>query len=525
MRFIAITPLAFGGLLAPLFAQDPVLSFQQNGGAEFGAAVAGAGDVNRDGFPDFLVGQPDDAGRVVLYSGFSRTPLWVFHGSNPGDGLGATVAGIGDANGDGFDDVAASALEVSGNGAAVGQVYVVDGLTGQVAWTVQGDAADWRWGRKIDGAGDINADGYDDLLVGSADANPNGSFSGVARIYSGRVGSLLREVTGAAAFTKAGSGVAGAGDVNGDGFDDYIIGASGDDSISPGRGSATVYSGADGSVLYIFAGENDFDSFGADVDGGTDLNGDGVADFLIGADQTDFSGTSSGSVYAYSGADGTLLWRVDGPFAYNYFGGEVAAAGDLNADGLDDVIVGDPRGGADGDQNAAGVGYCLALSGADGSQIWRVEGAAEGDRLGQSVAVIGDFNNDGGEEVIVGAPADLSATGDGYVHVYSSTPRGTLLLGVLDLRAGAYSRAFIILAQPRSQVMTYWGTGFGTSAIPGVGRLDIRRPALLDSGTTNGAGNKWIGFYVPPQWLGRRITMQAIDEFGTKSLPISRVLQ
>ena len=143
-----------------------------------------------------------------------------------------------------------------------------------------------------------------------------------------------------------GTSVSGAGDVNGDGFADLIVGAWLDDNNGTNNGSAQVFSGADGSVLYTFNGSSIGDSFGFSVSGAGDVDGDGFADLIVGAPNDNNNGQTSGSARVLSGSDGSVLYNFDGDSAEDFFGISVSGAGDVNGDGLADFIVGAVAGGA-----------------------------------------------------------------------------------------------------------------------------------------------------------------------------------
>ena len=140
-------------------------------------------------------------------------------------------------------------------------------------YTFDGDSAGDELGRSVSGAGDVNGDGFDDLIVG---------FRG-ARVFSGADGSIIYTFHGDSAGDQFGYSVSGAGDVNGDGFDDLIVGAQGDDNNGTTSGSARVLSGVDGSILYTFNGDSASDWFGNSVSGAGDVDGDGYADLIVGA--------------------------------------------------------------------------------------------------------------------------------------------------------------------------------------------------------------------------------------------------
>ena len=352
-------------------------------GDQFGRSVSGAGDVNGDGFADLIVGASGDdnngsySGSARVFSGLDGSVLHTFLGDAAGDRFGRSVSGAGDVNGDGFDDLIVGAYGDDDNGSSSGSARVFSGVDGSVLHTFLGDAAGDYFGSSVSGAGDVNGDGFDDLIVGAFGDDDNGSNSGSARVFSGVDGSVLHTFLGDAAGDRFGRSVSEAGDVNGDGFDDLIVGAYGDDDNGSFSGSARVFSGVDGSVLHTFLGDATADFFGTSVSGAGDVNGDGFADLIVGADGDDDNGTYSGSARVFSGVDGSVLHTFLGDAAGDRFGRSVSGAGDVNGDGFDDLIVG-----AYGDDdNGSSSGSARVFSGVDGSVLHTFLGDAAGDLL------------------------------------------------------------------------------------------------------------------------------------------------
>ena len=172
-------------------------------------------------------------------------------------------------------------------------------VTFQELYTFNGDNAFDRFGSSVSGAGDVNGDGFDDFIVGAFGDDNNGNYSGSARVFSGADGSVLFTVSGDSLYDEFGRSVSGAGDVNGDGFDDLIVGAFGDDNNGNQSGSARVFSGADGSVLFTFNGDSAGDYFGFSISGAGDVNGDGFDDLIVGARSDDNNGSNSGSARVF----------------------------------------------------------------------------------------------------------------------------------------------------------------------------------------------------------------------------------
>ena len=412
----------------PAFAQTithvPLFTFDGDSDLdEFGASVSGAGDVNGDGFADFIVGAPNDdnngleSGSARVFSGVDGSVLYDFDGESADDLFGGSVSGAGDVNGDGFADLIVGVVTDDNNGEDSGSARVFSGVDGSVLYTFDGDSASDQFGFSVSGAGDVNGDGFADFAVGAPNDDNNGLESGSARVFSGVDGSVLYTFDGDSADDLFGVAVSGAGDVNGDGFADLIVGVVTDGSFGFGPGSARVFSGVDGSVLYNFDGDSILDGFGLSVSGAGDVNGDGFADLIVGAANDGNNGFSSGSARVLSGVDGSVLYNFDGDSALDQFGSAVSGAGDVNGDGFADLIVGAP------DfiflPPADGNGTARVLSGVDGSVLYNFEGDSAFDSFGTSVSGAGDINGDGVADFIVGAKEG------GYARVFVSQITGT----------------------------------------------------------------------------------------------------
>ncbi|MFH1826108.1 MAG: FG-GAP-like repeat-containing protein [bacterium] len=343
------------------------------------------------------------------------------NGEASDDLFGHVVASAGDVNNDGYPDFIVGAPDADpDSNISAGSAYVYSGNGGAQLFKKNGAAAGDLFGLSAASAGDVNGDGYADFIVGAYYASPDGkSNAGSAYVYSGQNGNLLYQKDGEAAGDCLGFSVAGVGDVNKDGYDDFIVGAYvADPDGRMNAGSAYVYSGLNGNELYQKDGENWSDYFGQSVAGAGDVNKDGYPDFIVGADWADPGGRgAAGSVYVYSGLNGNLLYQKDGEAASDYFGYSVASAGDVNNDGYDDFIIG--ARGADLGGSLSGSAY--VYSGLNGQELYQKDGAAAGDWLGWSVAGAGDVDNDGYDDFIIGAPsADPGGkTGAGSAYIYS----------------------------------------------------------------------------------------------------------
>ncbi len=237
--------------------------------------------------------------------------------------------------------------------------------------------------------------------------------------------SELFQVSGATAFDVFGAAIASVGDINGDGVSDFVGGAPRTNANS--IGFAAVLSGVDGSTLLSFNGVNAGDNFGISVAGIGDVNGDAIPDIVVGAPFTTVGDqVLLGTVYVYSGANGDLIHRIQGDPETATLGGAVASAGDVNGDGVPDIIVGAVAASPPG---LAGVGSVLVYFGVTGSPLLRINGLDAGEAFGELVAGAGDVNGDGVPDILVGLPKSARAGlfNGGSVLVYSGVDGSQLL--------------------------------------------------------------------------------------------------
>ena len=412
----------------------------------FGWQVAPAGDVDGDGATNLIVGGPASdaltafAGRVYLFQGpYAR--LYPAAGatrtlSTPafGDNLGFSVALAGDVDGDGQPDVLMGARGNDAAGIQAGRAYLfrgpVTGTTVEDADAVISGTAFEEVGRRVASAGDLDGDGHDDILLGTEIGGP--ADEGRVYVFNGPVsgsltiGDATAVIHGAVADDALGASLAAAGDLNGDGFGDIVVGAPRTIALggTNGPGRVFVFHGPfkgdvpASSAAAILTGELANDNFGIAVAVG-DVNADGVADVVVGADQL-FRDDGTGKAYVFHGplagsiqaANADAILR--GTAVDDLFGGSVATA-DVDGDGRSDVIVG-----ALGSAVTSGRGYVFRgpLSGSipAGAATFIARGSS-GDELGRSVSAA-DVDGDGRPEVIFGATS-LANHGSGYVAVYA----------------------------------------------------------------------------------------------------------
>ncbi|MGH8565256.1 MAG: FG-GAP-like repeat-containing protein [Gammaproteobacteria bacterium] len=403
--------------------------------ARFAEAVAGIGDVNGDGVTDLLVGAPFqilggnlNQGRAFVFSGADRSLLLTLdHPAPQGLALfGSAVAGVGDVNRDGRADLAVGAPgQRVGGRANQGQAYVLSGADGRLLLTLDNPVpqADAMFGAAVAGAGDVNGDGAPDLLVGAPEQDGVASRDGQAFVFSGADGRLLLTLFPSRGCCGFGEAVAGAGDVNGDGAPDLLVGSD--------LGDVLVFSGADGSVLRTLDDPPGSSSFGEAVAGIGDVNGDGVPDLLVGAPFTSVGRESlQGRAFVFSGADASLLRTLDLPIPEGFaeLGSAVAGAGDVNGDGVPDLLAGAP--GHDVAGGARDQGQALVFSGTDASPLLTLDTPTpdSGAGFGEVVAGIGDVDGDGAPDFLVGAPGqDVGGNvrqGRAFVFVSAPVPPG-----------------------------------------------------------------------------------------------------
>ena len=423
-RFIAI--LAVLSISGAAHAQTTLKTWLGNSADdEFGYAINNCGDVNGDGRDDVIVGARWDdlhgtnSGTVTVYSGNGFAQLYQLKGDSAYDHLGTSVAGVGDVNRDGFPDFAGGADGDDNTGSSSGSLRVWSGATGLALYTFNGVAADDLFGSSVAAAGDVNGDGYADVIVGAPASNANGFASGMVRVFSGANGAVLHSINGLAVSDYFGTTVAGLGDVNGDGKDDFAAGAPYADLAGAASGSVRVFSGATGALLYTVHGDMAAENFGIALAAAGDVNRDGIPDLIVGAPYASGAALQSGEAKVFNGRTGALLFTMSGDSAADLLGSSVAGAGDVDNDGYADVVTGSIW----DDVLATSCGSAKVFSGRTGQLMFVFSGTLLQQQFGTQVASAGDVNNDGFADLLVSAYLDDGAGHDaGMVRVFSPLP-------------------------------------------------------------------------------------------------------
>lgn len=371
-------------------------------GDQAGHAVAGIGDVDNDGHADILVGAPYDetfgyrTGRATVYSGATGAVLYSFTGAAANEEFGSAVAPAGDVNEDGRPDFVVGARSALSGGVHKGMARVYSGTNGSILWSWYGDSNGDLFGSAVIGGFDVDADGYADVIVGAPGDDNTGLDSGSVRVFSGRTGGAFNTFNGTVG-SEYGSSVALVGDLTTDGKQDFAVGAPfAMNAASQVVGRVWVYDGVTGAIAWAWSGDQTGEQFGCSIAGGLDADFDGYSDVLVGAQADDFAGNDAGSVAVYSGRTGQRFTTFYGSSANDRLGCSVACLGDLTGDGVRDMALG-------AGAQAMVPGYVSVRSGMTGYELYRLLGDSNLDHLGCSVADAGDVNGDGTRDIALGA--------------------------------------------------------------------------------------------------------------------------
>jgi hypothetical protein len=416
--------------------------WQDNGeqeGGQFGYAVASAGDVNGDGFADVLLGAPVYTNQVyregIAFSyygsknGLSIEPDWVARGGLKGSNFGNALSTAGDVNGDGYDDVIVGAYMYNDGQPAEGAAFLFSGseagLVITPTWSYQSNQQDAQLGYAATSAGDVNGDGYADVIIGAKLFTNEYATEGAAFVFYGSQDSLNTEpdwsTYGGQKAATYGYAVGGAGDVNGDGYDDVVVGAPYYNVLEGNEGAVYLYLGSSSGLqdepAWVVLGDQLGENLGTSVAIVPDMNQDGLDEIAAGA--PGYNGSEDliheGVVYLFLGRRDsvplmTASWRGRGGQPYSGYGISISGIGDVNADGYGDLLVGadlysflyTPLKQDDPDEGAAFL-YFGGPQGVHSYPVWHANGKADS-KFGYSVSAAGDVNGDGCHDFLIGAP-------------------------------------------------------------------------------------------------------------------------
>jgi len=440
----------------------------------FGVAVAPGGDINGDGYGDIVVAAnrfsslvtPNEGAAFVWYggagglgpSGNHNTSDWRCRGDQTGLMLGDSVGPAGDVNGDGYADLLVSAIYYTNPQEEEGLVMLwlgsasglgEEGTPANADWTAESNSDNARLGTEVFTAGDVNGDGYADIVAGAAEYSHGHIGEGAAFVWFGGAEGLGSDGSPAnadwshecdQAECRMGLAAATAGDVDGDGYADVIIGAYSYTSGNFDEGRALVFQGspqgpAAEAQVDLRQGDSQANTwFGWAVAGAGDVNGDGVADVLVGAPFYDEGQADEGKVFLFLGGLGGLTssaaWTATGDQVSAGLGYALAGGGDFNSDDYTDVLVGAPY--YDDVATDEGAVFCwlgahtgMGPAGTPANADWSYASGQAGASLGWAVAWGGDVNGDGLGDALVGAPGyDAASDNEGRVLLFAGTPTG-----------------------------------------------------------------------------------------------------
>ena len=369
----------------------------------------------------------DDSAAVypLLVDPLATSASWIGESNQYAANYGYSVSSAGDVNQDGYSDVLVSAVYFDNGEENEGQVYLhlgsASGLSTVASWMGESNQINGWFGSSVSTAGDVNGDGYSDVLVGSSGFNNGETQEGVAHLYLGSSSGLAATASWTMESDQIGAlfgnSLGAAGDVNGDGYADVVVGAPFFDNGQTDTGQVYLYMGSPSGLSTTASWSGGSDQLGAlygvSVSTAGDVNGDGYADVVVGVPRFDNGETDKGMAVLYLGSASGLStapdWTVEASqdlTGYTFeaeFGFSVSTAGDVNGDGFSDVIVGARTFPSGGVPEGRAFLYLGSGSGLSTSASWVGEPNQTNAWYGYSVSSAGDVNGDGFADVMVGA--------------------------------------------------------------------------------------------------------------------------
>ncbi|WP_138484202.1 FG-GAP-like repeat-containing protein [Dyadobacter bucti] len=433
-------------------------------GAELGTSVASAGDVNGDGYSDIIAGAPMfdrtgvNDGAVLFYYGLPALTITKanisFEGDQENGNMGSSLSSAGDINGDGFDDLIIGAPYYDNGQQDEGMCFLyygsANGIDPDNAILIEMNQTNATFGYSLSGAGDVNGDGYDDIIIGARSYTmPGFQFSGAAFVFYGSSAGIQLGATNVVYIPKAAAGagqsVSGAGDINGDGYDDVIVGASNytgdkqqEGAIMVALGSASGIQSGSGTIIESNQAHSDF---GVSMSGAGDVNGDGYADIIVGAPGFAINANADeGACFVYYGTKtgiNTNQYKILSlPQNSDDFGTSVSKAGDVNGDGYSDIVVGAPEYSTQMGDGAVAIYYGASIGLSEANSTILTSNQQDSD-LGNSVAGA-DMNGDGYSDILAGSQGyDNPAINQGAVFIYPGSENGAGSEPIMLERIGA----------------------------------------------------------------------------------------
>ncbi|ACT94361.1 FG-GAP-like repeat-containing protein [Dyadobacter fermentans] len=512
--------------------------------AFFGFSASTAGDVNGDGFSDVIVGsfhfdngQNNEGGAFVYHgsaNGISTTIAKQLECNQAGAQYGASVASAGDVNGDGYADVIVGANLFDNGQGNEGGAFVYEGSSSGLANTSassqEGNQLNAYLGSSVSSAGDVNGDGYSDIVVSGQGYDKGEADEGVAMVWLGGAkgtNNYVQELNGSQNAAQFGYSVANAGDVNGDGYSDIIAGEYAYNSGQSNSGAAYIYYGSSQGIVLNTVTKIDNVSgsglLGYSVAGAGDVNGDGFDDVIIG-DVSYFiswdaqKGLVEGAALVYYGSAQGLNKNTFSVLKNNQtqssFGWTVSSAGDVNGDGYDDVLVGDPNHDKVLDEGAIFI-YHGSGQGISTVAAITLEGTTQAEELGLTAGRAGDVNGDGFDDIIAGTPLYTNGqTSEGAARIFygsmtginnsatiiennvSQASMGHSVSGAGDLNGDGFSDIVVFCAVTQANegtTLVYYGSSSGINSNSPKSTLTVGQPAyygnsVSSAGDFNGDG-------------------------------------